>query len=86
MSPGRSWYLVLDFPADLLQRFLLGFGEWQLGGDRVALGHQGAALLLGQDQGPRPLKFLHTHAPKKEKKEEEDSFVSVVVTQIMCFF
>lgn len=48
-------YLIFDFPADLLQRLLLGLGEGQFGGDRVAFGHQRAALLFGQDQRARAL-------------------------------
>lgn len=43
-------HLILDLPADLLQRLLLGLGERQLGRNRVTFGHQRAALFLGQDQ------------------------------------
>lgn len=43
-------YFIFDLPADLLQRLLLGLGEGQFGGDGVAFGHQGPALLLGEDE------------------------------------
>lgn len=43
--------LVLDFPPDPLQCFLLCFGQGQLGWDGVALSNQGAFFLLGQEQG-----------------------------------
>lgn len=52
-------YLIFDLPADLLQRLLLGLGEGQFGGNRVAFGHQCAPLLFGQDQGAGALQLLH---------------------------
>lgn len=46
-------YLVFNFPPDLLQRLLLGLGQRQPGRYRVALGQQGAFLLLGERQRAR---------------------------------
>ena len=45
-------HLVLDLPADLLERLLLGFGERQPRGDRVPLGDERLLLLLRQQQSP----------------------------------
>ena len=42
--------LVFDFPADLLERPLLGLCEWEPGGHAVALGDQGPLLLLREVQ------------------------------------
>lgn len=43
-------HLVLYFPPDPLQCFLLCFGEGQLGRNGVALSNQGAFLLFSQEQ------------------------------------
>ena len=45
-------YLVLDLPADLLERLLLGLGQRQPRGDRIALRDKRLLLLLRQQQSP----------------------------------
>ena len=45
-------YLVLDLPADLLERLLLGLGQRQPRGDRIALRDERLLLLLRQQQSP----------------------------------
>ena len=45
-------HLVLDLPADLLERLLLGLGERQPRGDRIALRDKRLLLLLRQQQSP----------------------------------
>ena len=45
-------HLVLDLPADLLERLLLGLGQRQPRGDRIALRDKRLLLLLRQQQSP----------------------------------
>ena len=45
-------YLVLDLPADLLERLLLGLGQRQPRWDRIALRDKRLLLLLRQQQSP----------------------------------
>lgn len=53
--------LVLDLSADLLQCFLLSFGQGQLGGHRVSFSDERAFLLLRQQERTGALQFLSDH-------------------------
>lgn len=54
--------LVLDLSANLLQRFLLGLGQRQLGGHRVSFSNERAFLLLSEQERTWALQFLSEEA------------------------